>query len=297
MNRIRSEGNAMTKRLVLWGDTGSGKTSLIASALSRDPLMSMISAKDVDPQLLRLRKMYADLSEGLMPDGTGGIEKFQPHFDGGGVLTVFDIMGAAAHRDRDSNTEELLRDSDGVLFVLPCDEERLGAAMLAITNTVTARMTKDKHVGLVLTKCEQLFPADSPVWDSGPEACPDKASEDRSRVVRAAGQAMQKLQGDRIQKARNAMLREIPSLAKYLLLFGDAWWATSVYGFDSNSAQFGNKSDWRPTKLNKGDWRPAMLLDEFGGTFPYNIDPINVEKPFQWMLENLELVNFASSDN
>ena len=49
-----------------------------------------------------------------------------------------------------------------------------------------------------------------------------------------------------------------------------AVWPTSVYGFHA-------------------DGRPACLLDEFGGTIPYKIKPINATNIFLWYFRELKL--------
>lgn len=48
--------------------------------------------------------------------------------------------------------------------------------------------------------------------------------------------------------------------------FGDAVWPTSSFGYDPESGQ------------------PALLLDEFGGVFPFRIAPRGVIEPLEWLI-------------
>ena len=79
-------------------------------------------------------------------------------------------------------------------------------------------------------------------------------------------------EGDRAWRGATGWWRGEPGLAAYeplLASFGDAVWPCSAYGYHARLGQ------------------PALLLGEFGQLMPYEIQPVGVNDPFDWVLDQL----------
>lgn len=238
------------KNLLLWGESGSGKTSLLAAAMfqagaAKD--LPCIDYNDADSQWEKLHSVWNTLSSNQVVTGTSQDfytvkTRLKPNNQMIDEIIFHDMKGGLVQDLASKETIETIKMMDGILFVVSWNNitQDLSAVSSLINNL--------SHIpfGLAFTKCEAYL---------------DLNSDAEAWSTRSQWWAQPKFS----------------QFTPYTNLFSqfkdNAIWATSVYGYDSMF-----------------NTRPATLLSEYGFVFPFQIQPLNVRTPFRWFLEQWGLL-------
>lgn len=237
------------RTLLVWGDVGAGKSSLLAAALlgpRADKLLPMVDWRASLPAVqVGLQEHWRRLTGNLPTAPTSGIPPgVRVQFHGGGGVVFQDMMGEDARRPEGADTQRLLDAADGVLFIQGWTGTglRWGVLQGAAPALADPDPARRRPAVLAFTKCEQGLDPGHPAW----------------RNWETPGRAGRPWWEDVFRAPRDAEF-----LARM-----DAVCPTSVYGF----------------RAEYGAFNPACLLDEFGEVIPYDIHPVNATEAIAWFL-------------
>jgi hypothetical protein len=198
------------RRLLMWGATQVGKTTLLAFGLlhqwSLRPSINWGLSADASRNeargdvVAKLHRHYQGMARNRLGSPTLDRTDFTLVFDSGAHLKVRDIKGA---QSRDPFEEEMLRHPaprQGVLFMMEWAGDKIGEQMSAVHSGLMLCQSTRQKVGLIITKCELELDDQDPAW-----------------------------------RCRPGWWRDQPWLQPYqgiVSLFGNQVWATSTYGYD-----------------------------------------------------------------
>lgn len=243
--------------LLLWGHTGAGKTSLLATALASNEIRQHISSEFYemsDGSFLNLKQIYADLDQNRMPRSTSASYTIELPFRSGGQLVIQDSIGAFSTTELSTEARKLLNEADAILFVLPFEaRDHMAFAAIKYALDVLDR----KVAGVVFTKCEQTLKPNCEYWSS--------------RTLNWWRNLEREDTHSALEEPSQNGLTWSKEQQELLLKFEGAVWPTSVYGFAKNGL-------------------PAMILDEFGSAIPFSINPKNTSEPFLWIFKKLGII-------
>jgi hypothetical protein len=169
------------RTLLLWGDVGTGKTSLLATALlgphadQRLPMIDWPASHAVvhdalSPAYERLMNCLPPVPTSSLPPG------IVVHLMGGrGAVRLQDLMGEHARRPNQP-VRELLGRAAGVLFVMAWGGHGRRRQFEAIRNALP--VLGDRPRALAFTRCEQVLRDGHPAWEPGGERTDWWAPED-----------------------------------------------------------------------------------------------------------------------
>ncbi|HND54421.1 MAG TPA: hypothetical protein PLV92_18545 [Pirellulaceae bacterium] len=156
-----SEGDvtAGMKTLLLWGDTQSGKTTWLTTALMYTDALQRLTMIDWEKSAAGLeesgiRKRWLDLRDNRQTQSTTGAWRVDLHLRSGKLFRIQDIRGGDVRQD----AMRWFRDTDGLLGIVEWGSERLAQQMAAVEAILPLIGTKPK--GLAITKCERWLPED-----------------------------------------------------------------------------------------------------------------------------------------
>jgi hypothetical protein len=228
------------KRIILWGDTQVGKTAMLSALLyypgSQPAGMDAGGSAAERNRVLQEHWRLIRNNKPVPPTANERVD-LTLNMLGGGTAQIMDIKGGVVRGLAKKDTQDLLQIADGVLFLVEWNASSMGDQLAAVEGGFALAGNRAK--GLAFTKCEIGLPSDDLAWES------------RTDWWRKAG----------------AWGRHEQVLGQ----FGQAVWATSVYGF------------------NRQTHRRAVILGEFGQEMPYQIEPRNIKEPFEWMFRRIGL--------
>lgn len=191
------------KKLLLWGETQVGKTTLLASGLlSRtDELPGVDWEASIESVEGVLRERWLRLCKNMPILGTAWREDVQLTFKNGEQLVVSDVQGGMTGETHQPDVQKLLKEADGILVVMEWQPQNLASQMNAVE--VATGLFANRVLGLAFTKCERAFSAGDPCWSN--------SSEDWWRKK-----------------------HEYERYDHILSRFGSAVWPTSAFGYDDD---------------------------------------------------------------
>jgi hypothetical protein len=156
-------------RLLLWGETQVGKTTLLATGLLAHPerLPDIDWSADEDDARAVLVRHWGDLSRNLLLEPTAKATDLALPLTNGNRLLVRDIRGGDSINP---HAEEAFRQpfgtAQGVLFVIEWEGRDVARHKAAIRSALP--LCRGRKVGLAVTKCERGLDADDPHWRAPP---------------------------------------------------------------------------------------------------------------------------------
>jgi hypothetical protein len=224
-------------RLLLWGETQVGKTTLLAAGLLANPelLPTVDWTAHPDDACQDVVRHWGQLRRNELIEATVQVRTLNLLLGNGNTVIIEDIRGGSV-REPFGEAFPSLKQAGGVLFVTQWKGRDVARHMEAIE--VGLQLCQNKKVGLAFTKCEAWLDADDPHWDAPPGWWREHARWDG---------------------------REEKVLEK----FGAQVWPTSAYGFDPDGrpacllGEFGQVMPYRVSPRNVA--RPfAWFLQELG---------------------------------
>lgn len=227
----------MSKRLLLWGDTQSGKSTLLTTAIFSPDVKQLIDTGKSRESLYAAGILNAKraMEEGRVVPGTADrVDVDLVPLADGDPISIRDIRGLSA---RDLSERPSLDEASGVLFVVEWAGPTFQNQMATVAQTVDLISPKTIKFGLAITKSERILLKEDAAWTArGLDRWWEKYPcwKDYSEAMRA---------------------------------MGDCIWVTSAYGYHDRrpAALLGEFGDWFPYKtqpINVG--RPfAWFFKEF----------------------------------
>ncbi len=190
------------KKLVLWGATQVGKTTLLASGLlsGTNRLPGIDWEASIESVEGVVRERWRRLKRNMPILATERMEDVTLFFDNGGHLVIRDIQGGLTGQTDKLHVQELLKEADGILVVMEWMGANLEEQMNAVE--IAATIFSNRLIGLAFTKCERELRANDPRWNAEPGWWNNE--------------------------------RTYGEFSGVLERFGGAVWPTSAFGFDKN---------------------------------------------------------------
>lgn len=156
----------MEKTLLLWGDTQSGKTTLLTAALSsREDRPVGVSRQEARGEVLRaLFDKWTLLRRGRYVPATSDalVDLVIPLDRPDCSVRVRDVRGGLVLEAGQDSVRDAILSADGCLFVLEWSGRDLGRQRLAIEGALP--LLREKPCGVVFTKCELALPYHDDSW-------------------------------------------------------------------------------------------------------------------------------------
>lgn len=160
-------------RILLWGDTQTGKTSLVSAAFCADPSKA---PRDVD-----MRASHAEISRHLFHNFNSmnqgrpvpATQETSVHVTltdtAGQPLVIEDIRGGIIQTIEDEDVRQILEGADAYLVLIEWQGQNRNEQLNAIRGAWN--MLAHKPRALVFTKCDRdaTLRPDDPIWDKPAE--------------------------------------------------------------------------------------------------------------------------------
>jgi hypothetical protein len=221
-----------TPTILMWGDTSTGKTSLIAAALFDHPEQLPLDMEKTgrEANAVRLNEHWHDLREGRLRAGTAQPYDLPLYRRDGGRVLLRDIRGSQIDEAGDpAVVGRALASAAAVLFVLDFQAQDPIKPLRAIDGIWN--IARDRAKALIFTKCELILEHDHRAWE-----------------------------------ARRGWWQDFPqfrNLARDIERFEDAVFPTSVYGYHRRSkapaVTLGEFGEMRPSGV-----APKGIVAPFG---------------------------------
>ena len=151
-------------RVLVWGDTSVGKTTLLATFLFQGELRDRWLDRQRSAKLAGYRELievWKRIERGLPTTPTVEELTVRVVATNGSEVEFVDVVGG--------ETTRLPADyeADGVLFLIDLNRLTTGNGMLSLQMAEATGLAQGKPAGLVVMKADQVLSKHDPAWDAG----------------------------------------------------------------------------------------------------------------------------------
>lgn len=235
--------------IVMWGETRVGKTTALATALCRAPQWLDTTAPESVASISTLTPIWNALNTNRVPRGTPSAIPYPVRRRDGRLLRFRDMRGTDALTLAGDDLKAVHAAAALMIFVT-WPGAGFANELVAAMNPLRIHRDRDRPMALVITKIDRFLTIE--------EAGVVTLSPDPDRLAN--------LRLSRAGRAGATVPREFIDCVK--LFEPRATFPVSVYGYREGSY-------------------PAHYPDEFGRLVPWDISPLNVERPFDYIVSEL----------
>jgi len=237
-----------TREIVMWGETRVGKTTALAAALCRRPPRWLDASKrESIDSISELTPIWTALERNRVPPGTPHATTYAIRHQDGRLLRFRDMRGGNAGTLAGDDLAAI-ESAAALMIFISWPGAGYVKELAAAMNPL--RIYRNRPTALVITKIDCFLTIE--------EAAVLTLSPDPER-----------LRSLRLSRAARGEARVPAAFTEFVSLFQPrATFPVSVYGYRDGSY-------------------PAHYPNEFGRLVPWEIAPLNVERPFDYIVSEL----------